>query len=356
MSTNLHPKFQINGHYTNREDLIEIAYSLIKEGNDEEQKVGDFLLDWLSEDDTITVTTSGSTGTPKQIVLQKIQMVNSAKATIDFFNLEEGDSALLCLSAQYIAGKMMLVRAMVGGLSLDIVPPSSDPLRFLDKSYDFCAMVPMQVKASLDKLSQLKTLIIGGAPINTELLKKLEKSGHQNCFETYGMTETITHIALKRLSKENSDQPMPFAVLPGITIGIDNRNCLIINAPLILENSMITNDIVEMVSEKEFNWLGRYDNIINSGGIKLFPEIIEKKLGQLIPLKFFISSIPDEVLGEKVVLILEGDKTDAYHEAIEKAGLSNYEKPKELFFLPKFKMSQNGKILRTKTLSAIFKI
>ncbi|WP_276392573.1 AMP-binding protein [Eudoraea chungangensis] len=351
MSIKIHPGFKINGFSSGEEDLKEIAYSLIKEGNKEEGIIGDFLLDWLSEEQSIRVSTSGSTGKPKLLDVEKEHMINSALATSEFLGLEAGDRALLCLSADYIAGKMMLVRSMTVGLDLDIVSPSKDPLEFVDKTYDFSAMVPLQAMASLSKLTQIKKLLIGGAPINSGLKEAISNTGIQNCFETYGMTETISHIALKQVSNSNkSESPRPFVLLPHISIRTDERNCLIINAPTLSKETIITNDVVELVSEKEFYWLGRYDNLINSGGVKLLPEQIEAKLASVLEKPFFISSLPDEALGEKVILVIEGKEDDACNESMARAQLDRYEQPKEIVFLTYFKRSNNGKILRQESL------
>ncbi|KKM91697.1 hypothetical protein LCGC14_1225890, partial [marine sediment metagenome] len=291
----IHSRFKLNGNSFSRDELKEVAYSLIKEADSFEKEIGDFLLDWLDESPTLQVHTSGSTGKPKTITLQKSHMVNSALATGKFLELEPGDSALLCLPVVYIAGKMMLVRAIVLGLELDYVPPSSKPLIDIRKSYDFCAMVPLQLENSLDRLYLIKILIVGGAPITQIVLLKLErlqerklqrakgdvvstKNFSTEVFETYGMTETITHIALKKLRVglidnlgkigrivERQTDTLNFKILPEITISTDDRNCLRIDAPKISKETIVTNDVVNLISNTEFQWLGRFDNIINSG-------------------------------------------------------------------------------------------
>lgn len=347
----LHPSFKINGVSCNKEALNEIAYSLIKEGDFEEQLVGDFLQDWLSDEDTIIVSTSGSTGKPKEVSIVKDFMINSAKATMDFFQLQEGDSALLCLSARYIAGKMMLVRAMVHGLELDMVSPSQSPLKNLRKNYDFCAMVPMQLRNSIKEISYIKNVIIGGAPISPFLKQKIIKTGHNGCYETYGMTETITHIALKKISEPTiKNQENPFKILPNVSISTDDRNCLVIDAPSITRDKVVTNDMVKLLSDTEFIWLGRLDNVINSGGIKLMPEMIEAKLSVLLDCPFFVTSVADEVYGEKLVIVIEGDENESYFDLIKKSELEAFEKPKDIFFIPKLHRAANGKLLRKKSL------
>jgi len=348
---NIHKYFKFEGSHFSPSELKDVAYSLIKEGNEEELKIGDFFMDWLSPHDSITVRTSGSTGTPKNIILSKQAMVNSALATASYFGIQEKDTALLCLSASHIAAKMMLVRAMVLGLSLDHTAPSSSPLSGLSKSYDLCAMVPMQVEKSLKNISKIKLLLVGGAPVSGELRAKVQNLSTQ-IYETYGMTETCSHIAVRPLNltisvdhKRSSDV---FHTLPGITVSKDDRNCLQIHAPAIGVDSMNTNDVVNLISDTEFEWIGRWDHVVNSGGVKLFPEQIEKKLRPVIKGRFMVTGIPDKELGEKLVLLIEGkvDKPSLRLEIEGLADLKKIEKPKKIFELEKFLLSEGGKLRR----------
>ncbi|MBF6640880.1 AMP-binding protein [Flavobacterium sp. J49] len=338
---NVHNQFKLNGFHLNREDLCRVAYSFIKEGEDFEKPVGDFLLDWFDSKDYIEMQTSGTTGTPKTISVSKQAMVESALATGDFFELQPGNKALQCLPVKYVAGKMMLVRAMILGLDLEFVAPSSHPMRHNEIDFDFVAMVPLQAQNSLPELKKVKKMIVGGAAINKNLEKQLLKLPTQ-VFETYGMTETITHIAARKLGEK------AFTVLPGVTISYDDRNCLVIHAPRISDDVIVTNDIVELVNENQFVFLGRMDNVINSGGIKLIPEQIEEKLAHKIHQRFFITSKPDAELGEKVVLVIEGEKHDLGDDIYE--DLDKYEKPKELIFIAKFKETGSGKVIRKETM------
>lgn len=348
---NIHPGFKFNGVSVTFSDLDEVSYSLIKEGKPYERDFGDFLLHWIDKEPTIQVQTSGSTGVPKTIVLEKQHMVNSAIATGNFFNLKAGDSALLCLSGAYIAGKMMMVRAMMLGLELDVIEPISRPLYDSHKPYDFCAMVPLQLENSLERLSHIKTLIVGGATISKALKEKVQNV-KARIYETYGMTETITHIALRKANHGPLDY---FETLPNITIQKDARDCLVINAPYLNRAPIITNDLVDLVSEKAFKWLGRFDNIINSGGVKLIPEAIELKLATTIKKRFFVTGIPDEKLGQKVVLLIEneGDAPDLIDKIKSLKTLKKYEVPKEILFMEKFVETVNGKISRKNTLQQI---
>ncbi len=349
----IHHRFKLNGIYFDRDALKEVAYSFIKEGEPYEIAVGNFITDWLNDKETIRIKTSGTTGDPKMISIKKQYMVNSALATGNFFKTEVGNTALSCLSANYIAGKMMLVRAMILGLELDLAPPSSRPLVYNKKHYDFCAMVPLQVLHSIDELNRIDKLIIGGAPITKTLFQKLQLVTTE-AYATYGMTETITHIAAKKLNNFASAsevRQMHYQVLPDISISQDDRNCLVINASQLNDETIVTNDIVKIIDENAFEWLGRYDNVINSGGVKLMPEQIELKLAESLPRYFFVSSLPDEKLGEKLVLVIEGDKIEI--DPITFTNLDTYETPKEIFFIPEFERTGSGKIKRSETLATL---
>ncbi|WP_445719341.1 AMP-binding protein [Flavobacterium sp.] len=342
---NIHNRFKINGVHLDKEALFQFAYSSIKEGEDFENELGEFLLDWLDDKETIELTTSGTTGTPKIITINKQAMVHSAVATGNFFNLQPQNKALLCLSPRYIAGKMMIVRALIIGLELDYIIPSSnlDDLQ-KDKIYDFVAIVPLQAENSLNKLDQFKKIIIGGAKVSDALALKLNNVNAE-IYETYGMTETITHIAAKKIGEEY------FNILSHVAIDSDERNCLVISAPTISESKIITNDIVEIDNDKKFKWLGRFDNVINSGGIKLFPEQIEAKLTSKISNRFFITGLPDFLLGTKLVLVVEG-KQQKFDDFIFKE-LDKFEKPKEIVFISEFVETNTKKLNRIRTLKKI---
>lgn len=339
---NVHNQFKLNGFHLNREDLCRVAYSFIKEGEDFEKPVGDFLLDWFDGKEYIEMQTSGTTGIPKIIRVSKQAMVNSSLATGDFFELEPGNRALHCLPVKYVAGKMMLVRAMILGLDLEFVAPSSNPLENVEGDFDFVAMVPLQAQHSIKELKRVKKLIIGGAKINDSLVKQLLKLKTIS-YETFGMTETITHIAAKRIGEKS------FTVLPNVTISYDEDNCLVIHAPQISDEIIHTNDIVELVNENQFVFMGRKDNVINSGGIKLIPELIEEKLSGKIEQNYFITSKEDKELGQKVVLVIEGEKHPIDESVFE--DLDKYEKPKEILFIKKFKETASGKLIRKETLN-----
>jgi O-succinylbenzoic acid--CoA ligase len=341
---NVHNLFKLNGFHLDKQGLCGVSYSLIKEGDEFEKSIGDFLLDWFDDKSYIDLQTSGTTGEPKIIRTDKQAMVNSALATGDFFKLSPGDKALYCLPTKYIAGKMMLVRSFILGLDIDFIAPRSHPLAKNDTKYDFVAMVPLQAQNSLAGLTNVKKMIVGGAKMSKRLEKSLLKVKTE-VYETYGMTETITHIAAKKVGDK------AFSLLPNIQISQNDKKCLVIDAPKISPEPIVTNDLVEIINGNQFVFLGRIDNVVNSGGIKLIPEQIEEKLSNGIHSRFFVGGIPDSVLGEKLILVIEGDKQDA--DELSFAMLDKYEKPKEVFYVPKFMETENGKIKRKEILQSI---
>jgi len=354
----VHPSFKINKQSFTETSLLKFSEELTASDEIYLKDIGVFITDWMNEYDYVLVNTSGSTGAPKEIKLLKKHMRNSALATGSHFGLNENTKALLCLSATYIAGKMMLVRAMVLGWDIHLMPPIANPLKNLTASYDFCAMVPLQVESSLVDLHKIKQLIIGGAPISSTLNKELQ-AVTTNCFGTYGMTETITHIAVKKLNNfskgiSNESDKSHYHILPNVSISKDKRGCLVIDAPKVSKELVVTNDIVKIESNSEFEWLGRYDNIINSGGVKLFPEQIEEKLSRLIKERFFVAGIPDEKLGEKLILVIESDVNMSLSKSdYQNCQLSKYEIPKDVFTLSEFIETSSGKIQRKQTLTLL---
>ena len=347
----VHNRFQLNGHHYSRENLMEVAYSYVKEGEHYQQELGNFLLDWLDDKDFVMVQTSGSTGKPKKIKIKKMAMVYSSIATGNFFKLEPGDKVLHCLPSNFIAGKMMIVRAIVLGLELDMVEPSLLPYIDYDKKYHFCAFTPMQLKNFAKFLKQIKIVIVGGGRVSDEIIE-LIKDKKPHVYETFGMTETVSHIAVRKLNNLcDSDSNNYFQTLPGIKVSTDNRSCLIIDAPKISNHKVVTNDLVKIHSETNFEWIGRYDNIINSGGVKLYPEQIEMKLRSKITEQFFISSIPDDTLGDKVVMVVETEENNINSDIFDV--LDKYEKPKKVYTISKFIETTSGKIHRQKTLEQL---
>lgn len=332
--------------------------------NEFEEKVISFLKDWFSHSETVSVQTSGSTGIPKVFEIEKKRMLNSAKMTCDFLGLKEGDTALLCLPVQYISGKMMLVRAIERKLKLIISVPSSAPE--ISENVEFCAMTPLQVQNSLDKIHFIKNLIIGGAAVSEKLKSQISRElstiNHQpstNIYETYGMSETLSHIALKHIAPIQEEY---FTVFDNVEISVDERNCLKISAPKLNPEVLQTNDIVELkhfdsaqqCDNKQFKFLGRFDNVINSGGVKIFAEELENLVKKHISQDLVFLGKPDEILGEKLVLVIEGDKTSEITHHLSLITYNNkFHIPKEILFLEKFPRAENGKVLRKEILKII---
>ena len=350
----IHPQFRCNGSSFNKSELLEQAQRWERSSNHQESSIGQFIIDWLSPSHTVLVTTSGSTGEPKQIALKKEFMSNSALMTGTYFNLSAGNSSLLCLPANYIAGKMMLVRAMVLGLHLDLSEPSASPLQQITKTYDFGAMVPLQAMSDMAHLHKIKKLLIGGAAVSKELAGRLATLDNE-VYETFGMTETISHIAVRKLSvSQGVKDTTYFQVLPGMHIDKDKRGCLVIDAPRISQERIVTNDLVNIKGETRFEWLGRFDNMVNSGGVKLIPEQIEAKLAGSIMGRFFLAGISDPALGEKLVLVIEGEQLAVSTDHIKKlTSLNRFELPKEIYTLPQFAVTKSGKVNREETLKLL---
>jgi O-succinylbenzoic acid--CoA ligase len=344
--------------------------------NSYNQFVINFCLEWQSNKNEFVVHTSGSTGVPKPITLTREQMQNSVLATAEALNLKKNERFLICLNTEYIAGKMMLVRGMELEAEMIIVPPKRNPLEDFDEKmwFDFAAFVPIQLQTILDEtpekvaiLSQMKAIIVGGAPVSYSLLKKIRSIKALNkvpIYSTYGMSETVTHIALKRLNgKEKTEISDTYKILPNVVIKTDKRGCLVISAPHTLGKEIITNDLVDIKNETEFEWLGRADFAINTGGIKVFPEkiegFIERAFYELdLQKRFFITSVSDEILGEKIILIIEGlpFAKKFENDLLEhlKKNLPAYHAPKQLFYLSEFLLTNTDKIDRKKSVELIF--
>ena len=338
----------INGRFFSPNELKEFCLKEISENINPawQLDIYRFMLDFLSDTEFILQQTSGSTGSPKTIQLPKNAMMKSAENTVSFFNLERNQKAVLCLPVKYIAGKMMIIRAFLAQMNLVLIEPIGTPDFSNLGKIDFCAMVPMQAANLLEqnKWPELKTLILGGAETPLRLAEKLQQVETQ-IFETYGMAETCSHIALKLINGENPQQV--FTTLPGIRISKDERDCLVIDTPFLYEK-IITNDCIELVSENKFKWLGRIDNVINSGGIKIQPEILEKKIEEILQKSCVILSEPDEILGQKLVLIIESAKHVNPNQIQEKLAPYFDKKilPKSVRFLAEFPRNKSFKIDR----------
>lgn len=330
----------------------------------------EFLDTWHSPSETLLVHTSGSTGTPKPMLVEKRRMLNSAKITCDFLGLKPGDAALLCMSLDYIAGKMMVVRSLERGLKLISVKPSGHPLsaESLKNANDaawkqgitFAAMVPMQVYNTLqvpeerERLTHIKHLIIGGGAIDSALEAELRSlSGDIAIWSTYGMTETLSHIALRRINgKEASEWYQPF---DSVKVSQTEEGCLVIDAPLVCKQPLVTNDIVEIqpyiynkvcAEGVRFRIKGRKDNVICSGGIKIQIEEVENLLNPHLQKPFMLAKKKDEKFGEIAVLLTEdGDlkKVEATVRRLLSDNSKKYWIPREYIHVESLPLTETGK-------------
>ena len=313
--------------------------------------VEEFLEEWNNSSDQVLVHTSGSTGEPKPMWVEKRRMEASARMTCDFLGLREGDTALLCMSVDYIAGKMMVVRSLVRGMKLVCLPPTGQPL--LTHIVDFAAMVPLQVWNLLrvpeqrERLKQIRQLIVGGGGIDEEMAAELSDFPN-GVWSTYGMTETLSHIAMRRLSgPEASDWYTP---LPGVSLSLTSDNCLVIDAPAVHDGKLVTNDVAEFLPSSpsclmpRFRILGRKDNVICSGGIKIQAEEVERLLCAHIRVPYLITKRSDPKFGEAVVLLTEGDIDDA--QATCQHVLPKYWQPRAYVHVDKIPLTATGKPAR----------
>lgn len=305
-----------------------------------------FLKEWYSLSPLLTLNTSGSTGRPKTITVRKEQMLQSAAITCEFLELTAGMTALLCLPLEYIAGKMMVVRAIYGGLNLLVTEPSGYPLSDICRQTEFAAMVPLQVHNSLGReeervrLSRIGRLIIGGGAVDSQLEEAL-RAFPNPIYSTYGMTETVSHIALRRINgKEASDRYTP---LPGVGVTLSETGTLVINAPRISDRPVITNDIAEMGPDGTFRILGRSDNVINSGGIKIQIEAVEELLRPHIGTAYAVTSVPDPRLGEAMVLLVTSPSETSTVKDICARHLQRRQQPRHIFTVEKIPQTGNGK-------------
>ena len=370
----------------------------------------DFLTEWNNDSDRLLVHTSGSTGQPKPLWVEKRRMEASARITCNFLGLREGDAALLCMPLDYIAGKMMVVRALTCGLRLLSVEPSAHPFSSLEcrveslecrvESLEFptgvpsaldrravansklstlnsklnklstlnsklstlnsklstlnskltlVAMVPLQVYHTLqvpeerERLRQVRHLLIGGGAIDEAMERELSNFPHA-VWSTYGMTETLSHIALRRLNgPDRSDYYTPF---DGVSVALNADGCLVISAPAVCAATLVTNDRAELHADgRRFRIMGRKDNVVCSGGIKLQIEELERQLRPHIDVPFMVTKRKDPSLGEAVVLLVE-DRDRGKYEVLCRSVLSRYERPKQVISVGRLPLTATGKPAR----------
>lgn len=344
-------KFQIDGKVLSLDQLKEWVSE--SSTNKIELQVKEVYREFLfSEKNYIEVFTSGSTGIPKLIKHTKEKVFHSALMSNSFFKLDEAHKVLLVLPPDKIGGKMLIIRSIVGGMDLHYIKPELNPLK--DKEinpFDFCSLTPAQLASiiqddgAITQLRKINKILLGGSDIDAHLIKFIEAEINSYFF-SYGMTETISHVAVRRLNGSQSSQW--FEALPGVSFSTKlDSNQLIIHAPMILEEDLICNDLVKLQGNKKLIWLGRKDNIVNSGGIKLIVEHIEQKLKNEIKEDFYFIGEKDPVLGERLVMVIQS--TSNKEKMIQKllsTKLSKFELPKKIYSVDKIQYTANGKIKR----------
>lgn len=359
-------KLILNGKTISFDEIIHGPAEQLAQDNFDAE-VLKFIRSWHSGQQTFTITTSGSTGTPKPFEITRKQMQASAAMTIKALGLQPEDTALLCLDPAYIAGKMMIVRALEGNMQLVAVHPDANPLKALPRktAIDFTALVPYQLKTilqdkggSLEKLNNMKAILLGGAPVDQELEDSIQEI-EAPVYATFAMTETVSHFALRRL---NGPTKSPyFQVLENISISCDDHGCLCVTGPVTNHNIVVTNDLIDPIDEQHFLWLGRADNIINSGGVKIYPEALEPKIASILKMlhitaPFFLWGFPSKKFGQEPGLVIEStpinDSENILHALKEK--LPKYQAPRSIHFVEKFVYTKTNKIQRQMTVDKLY--
>ncbi len=343
-------KYIINDHAYSEHELVDFAQKMIVSAPDWEKHHWNVILNWLENPAFIQAQTSGSTGTPKIIEHSGRAVSASAMITSEYFDLREGSLAFLCLSSTFIGGKMMILRALIHGWQLDWCEPSAFPFQHVKKHYDFTAITPHQCAAAIEQgydFKLFKHVLLGGAEVNARLREKI-KSLKAHFYLGYAMTETLTHVAMQNI--QTTEDPLLFECLGKTKVHTDDRGCLVLEVPHLDVPLTVTNDLAECIDDRHFRLLGRMDHVINSGGIKIFPNTIEHLLEDFIQQPYYITSKPHEELGQAVVLKIEGnawssDELNGLQLHIEKA-IPKYLRPKEIIFLDKFEYTQNQKVIK----------
>ena len=303
---------------------------------------------------SMQATTSGTTGPPKRMRIARPDLVHSARLTADTFGLQQNDRVLLCLPCAYIAGKMMVVRAMVLGLDLHVIDPRGSVLDNLGECRDrfrFTAMVPLQLHRAIQEdlarvEEQFHAILLGGGPVSAALEEDLQEM-RTEVFQGYGSTETVTHVAVRKLN--GADRSALYHAIGHVTFTKDLRGCLVVNTPHLKQKLHTTNDLVELQDATHFRWLGRIDNVILSGGKKIYPEELEKRTAGIIPYAHFFKAFDEPALGQAVMLVLETeDGPDVIHDILDKlfSVLSIHEMPRRVTALRKFTRTASGKLVR----------
>ena len=349
-------RITIDGRLLEGDDILNWSEALMRDQGNAPWTVDlhNTLNELLTGTGAVAAQTSGTTGEPKPITIPASDLIASAKLTETAFNLRPGDRTLLCLPCTFVAGKMMVVRAFVTGLDLHVIDPTGPVLPKLLNAgaFRFATMVPQQLltalRADRDQVErQFDTVLLGGGPVSDVLIAEL--GGLRTAvFLSYGSTETVTHVALRKLNEPEAT--VQFTALGPVTFSFDQRGCLIIATPHLSTKQHVTNDIVEVVDELRFHWLGRADNVILSGGLKIHPEQLEARTtGLIAPAHYFIG-MPDDSLGQCVAIVVEAGSIGPTERAqlderLSKV-LAKHERPRQWIVRHRFDRTTSGKIIR----------
>ena len=353
--------FRLDGIPHNRESLVHFCRDMWNRPGIAEwrKELCLFMLNWFDPAvPVIEQQTSGSTGKPRSHHFSREAMARSAQNTLSHFSLQTGERILLCLPVRYIAGKMMVVRAMVGGLDLVTVEPSGRPMAGWEGNVSFAAMVPLQVHESVhhgDDLSPVGILLIGGGEIHPTMRQRLAGMECPAIYESFATTETCTHFALRRIN--GTDPDILFKPMHGVTVSQDHRGCLVVNVEGVTGGPVTTNDLVEIEPHgKEFKWLGRVDHVINSGGIKIIPEILEQKIRGALGLDCLVLPEKDARLGNRLILVIESEESDPpgeqWLQSLREV-LPPYEVPRRILTIPHIPRNPSFKPDRKETLRLV---
>lgn len=308
------------------------------------QELSAFMGEWDSNSPGIKAYTSGSTGAPKQIELSREDMLRSAQTTCRFFGIGRDSLLGLPLSVSYIAGKMMAVRALMSGAALYVESPSNMPLASYDgRQLDLLSVVPSQLPYLLDsgRIEMARALIIGGSPLSPSMEQRLLDCGMRDAYVSYGMTETCSHVAMRPIGCD------VYEALEGTQLNVDSRGCMVIDTAGASYSPLVTNDIVELRDSRHFRWLGRADNVVISGGIKLHPELIERKIGDVLgDVAYVVSGRPSEKWGSELIIRIESATPIADVDCRLRRVLSPVEMPKDILYVDELPRTSSGKIKR----------
>jgi len=325
------------------------------------QQVQQFVSDWESGQTSFEIKTSGSTGKPKTISLNRKLMEASAKATMQAFEFGKINSVWLAISPMHIGGLMVLVRACLANQDVIFSEPtnqlSTEIQAGLPLSH-FTSLVPSQLhhllsdEKSIRYLNQMKGILVGGGPVSPALQYLIASSLKVPVYQTFGMTETISHVAYRTLNAVDSLN-LPYVGLPGYQFAVSDTGSLLVKGGVTEHNWLETNDLIDLNSDTSFFWLGRKDRVVISGGKKIYPELLEQRLRQILPnCNFFFAGLPHTSWGQSLALFIEGEKNAAWNENINST-LEGSERPKSISYLPQFVYTPTGKINQSETMALI---